>query len=48
MLELISNNEKAKELLGWKPEIEFSVGLEKTIEFVSTNIDLFKTDSYNI
>ena len=48
VLELISNNEKAKELLGWKPEIEFSVGLEKTIEFVSTNIDLFKTDSYNI
>ena len=39
---------KAADLIKWQPEISFQEGLEKTIKFVETNIDLFKTDSYSI
>jgi len=48
VLHLISDNFKAKELLGWEPSISLKKGLEKTINFISSNIDLFKSDSYNI
>ena len=45
---LISNNEKAKKLIGWEPEVSFRYGLEKTVNFISENINLFKSSSYNI
>lgn len=45
---LISNNDKAKDLIGWEPEISLEDGLSETIEFVKKNIDLFKTNSYSI
>ena len=45
---LISNNDKAKDLIGWEPEISLEEGLSETIEFVKKNIDLFKTNSYSI
>jgi len=48
VLHLISDNQKAKELLGWEPKISLKKGLEKTINFISSNIDLFKSDTYNI
>ena len=48
VLHLVSDNSKAKELIGWEPKINFSDGLEKTIKFVSENLDSFKTQTYNI
>jgi NAD dependent epimerase/dehydratase len=48
VLQLISNNHKAKKLIGWEPKTNFSDGLLKTIDFISNNLDLFKTNSYNI
>ncbi len=48
VLHLVSDNSKAKELIGWEPEINFSDGLEKTIKFVSENIDTFKTEIYSV
>ena len=48
VIHLISDNKKAADLIKWQPEISFQEGLEKTIKFVETNIDLFKTDSYSI
>ena len=48
MLHLISDNQKARELLGWEPKISLKKGLEKTINFISSNVDLFKSDTYNI
>ena len=45
---LISNNEKAKNLIGWQPEISLEDGLSETIEFIQNNIDLFKTSLYTI
>ncbi len=48
VIHLISDNKKAADLIKWEPKISFREGLEKTIEFVETNIDLFKTDTYSI
>ena len=48
VIHLISDNRKAADLIKWEPKISFREGLEKTIEFVETNIDLFKTDTYSI
>lgn len=45
---LISNNEKAQNLLGWKPETSLESGLRETIEFIECNRDLFNTDIYAI
>ena len=48
VFQLISNNQKAKKLIGWEPEVSLRYGLEKTIDFISKNINLFKSSSYNI
>jgi len=42
------NNSKAKRLLGWEPKITFDEGLRRTIEWISTNMDLYKTELYNV
>jgi nucleoside-diphosphate-sugar epimerase len=39
---------KAKRLLGWEPKITFEEGLQKTIQWMSANIDSYKTGLYNI
>jgi NAD dependent epimerase/dehydratase len=48
VLHLISNNKKAIELIKWQPEVDLKTGLTKTIEFISDNLEIFKTNSYNI
>jgi len=48
VLELISNNSKAKDLIGWVPETTFASGLEETIEFVNNNLNFFKADYYGV
>lgn len=35
----VANNKLAKELLGWEPQVKFSEGLEKTIEWYFANKD---------
>lgn len=42
------DNTKAKDLLGWKPKTSFEEGLQKTIEWVSDNIKLYKSELYII
>jgi len=42
------DNSKAKRLLGWQPNINFEEGLKKTISWISGNMDLFKTERYNV
>ena len=48
VLELICDNSKALDLLRWKPEVTLNKGLEKTINFISQNINLFKKNHYTI
>jgi NAD dependent epimerase/dehydratase len=42
------DNTKAKRLLGWEPNVGFEEGLKKTIQWMSDNIHLYKTDLYNV
>lgn len=41
------DNNKANELLKWSPETSFEEGLNKTIEWISENINLHKPEIYN-
>ena len=42
------DNSKAKRLLGWEPKVSFKEGLQKTIQWMSANMNLYKADLYNI
>ncbi len=41
------DNTKAKNLLGWEPKTSLDKGLEKTIEWISDNINLYKPELYS-
>lgn len=43
---LICNNEKAKQLLGWRPAVSLKAGLKKTIEFIKEKKEYYQEDSY--
>ena len=45
---LICNNQKAKELIGWKPKVSLDEGLEKTINWFKENLNEYKSKLYNI
>jgi NAD dependent epimerase/dehydratase len=48
VMELLCNNAKAKELLGWEPTISFKDGLQRVITFIEANLGLYKPDIYNV
>ncbi|MEW6041927.1 MAG: SDR family NAD(P)-dependent oxidoreductase [Elusimicrobiota bacterium] len=48
VMKLICSYKKAKRLCGWQPEIPFEEGLIKVISFIKENLNLYKTDIYNI
>ncbi|MFX0195642.1 MAG: GDP-mannose 4,6-dehydratase [Candidatus Hodarchaeota archaeon] len=45
---LLCDNTKARNLLGWEPQVGMEEGLRKTIDWIKSNIDTFKPDDYNI
>jgi NAD dependent epimerase/dehydratase len=46
--QLICNNIKAKELLGWSPAYSLEEGLRETIHWVEQNREKFKSNTYNL
>jgi NAD dependent epimerase/dehydratase len=46
VFELICDNEKARQLVGWYPQFSLEDGLAATIEFVSANKAIFKPETY--
>jgi len=48
VMQLICANAKAKALVGWEPEFSLEQGLVQTIDFIEKNLDLYKTDIYNV
>jgi len=42
------DNTKAKRLLKWEPRVGFDEGLRKTIDWISANIELYKSELYNV
>ena len=45
---LLCANDKARELLGWKPRVGLEEGLQRTIDWLVRHLDRYKTDIYNI
>jgi NAD dependent epimerase/dehydratase len=43
---LLSDNSLAKRLLGWQPMVPFEQGLENTIAWVSSHLDLYRPGRY--
>jgi len=43
---LLSDNSKARDLLGWEPQIGFREGLTRTIEWIREHIDWYRVGEY--
>lgn len=46
VFKLQSNNAKAREILGWTPQISLRDGVQQTIEWISRNLSIFQPDEY--
>jgi len=45
---LCADNKKAKELLGWQPQVPLEEGLKQTIDWISSRLNLYQPDKYYI
>ncbi|MEO1040300.1 MAG: SDR family NAD(P)-dependent oxidoreductase [Pseudomonadota bacterium] len=45
---LIAGNAKARELLGWEPQIGLREGLEKTVDWFRGNLDRYRVGEYTV
>jgi len=48
VMELICDPTKARELLGWEPQVGLEEGLEQTIRFVEAHLNRYKPGIYNV
>ncbi len=48
VMRLISNNQKAKDMLRWQPRVGMEEGLRRTIEWISAHMDLYQPDKYGL
>mgnify|MGYP002568287977 CR=1 FL=1 len=45
---LLGSNAKLKRLTAWQPRFTFEEGIAETIAFLRSNLDMYKTDLYNL
>ena len=45
---LCSDSTKARQMIGWSPKISLDEGLEKTIDWISSNLNRYKIGAYII
>jgi dTDP-glucose 4,6-dehydratase len=45
---LLSDNSKAKQVIGWEPKVSLEAGLHHTIEWIKNNLDQFNTSKYTV
>jgi dTDP-glucose 4,6-dehydratase len=46
VFKLQSNNSKARELIGWSPQVSLREGLQQTIDWISQHLSHFQPDEY--
>jgi len=46
VMRLISDNRRAREVLGWSPQISLEEGLKRTIHWISENINQYRVGKY--
>ncbi len=46
VMRLLSDNRKAREHLGWTPQIDLETGLERTIAWISDHLDRYRIGIY--
>lgn len=45
---LLSDNARAKEIMGWEPQVSFEEGLGRTIEWVREHLGLYRSEEYQL
>ena len=48
VFELVCDNSRAKELMGWSPKVSLREGLGRCVEFVEANAHLYKSGRYEV
>ena len=48
VMKLHASNQKAKELMGWSPQVSLDEGLTQTIAWIKDHLELFKPDIYTV
>jgi NAD dependent epimerase/dehydratase len=48
VMELLCDNRKARELLGWQPQVSLEQGLTETIKFIRDHRERYKAETYNL
>jgi dTDP-glucose 4,6-dehydratase len=48
VMQLLASNEKAHEVMGWRPRHTLEDGLRKTIDWVKAHLSSFRADEYHI
>lgn len=48
VLRLQASYNKAKQFMGWEPQISLNEGLTRTVEWISTHLDLYQPDQYTV
>jgi dTDP-glucose 4,6-dehydratase len=48
VMELLCDNRKARDLIGWQPQVSLEEGLQATIAFIRQHRDRYKPGTYNI
>lgn len=43
---LLSDNSKARRLMGWEPKVSLGEGIDRTIAFIRDHLNLYETDRY--
>lgn len=48
VMQLISNNDKAKKMLGWRPSVSLQDGLGRTIQWMRNHAEAYRPEEYSV